>query len=67
MKKPTANQKKLLNEYKKTLSKTLFEISVGTLLGDASIQSQDGGKTYRLKFQQSENLHRDYLFHLHQQ
>lgn len=69
MKKPTANQKKLLNEYKKTLSlsESLFEISVGTLLGDASIQTQDGGKTYRLKFQQSENLHRDYLFHLHEQ
>lgn len=69
MKKPTANQKKLLNEYKKTLSlsESLFEISVGTLLGDASIQTQDGGKTYRLKFQQSEHLHRDYLFHLHEQ
>jgi len=69
MTKPTANQKKALREYKKTLSlsKTLFEISVGTLLGDASIQTQDGGKTYRLKFQQSENLHRDYLMSLHRE
>lgn len=68
MKKPTTNQKKLLQEYKKTLSlsKTLFEISVGLLLGDASLQTQDGGKIYRLKFQQSDNLHRDSLFHLHQ-
>ena len=67
MKKPTANQRKLLREYKNTFSfsKTLFEISVGTLLGDASIQTQDRGKTSRLKFQQSEKLHREYLLHLH--
>lgn len=77
MRKPTANQKKLLYEYKQTrstkltdslsLSKTLFDLSIGTLLGDASLQTQDGGKSYRLKFQQSDNLHRDYLFHLHEQ
>ena len=69
MRKPTANQRKLLNEYKQTLSlsKTLFDLSIGTLLGDASLQTQDGGKTYRLKFQQSDNLHREYLFHLHEQ
>lgn len=69
MQKPTANTKKLLHEYKKTLSlsQTLFDLSIGTLLGDASLQTQDGGKTYRLKFQQSEILHREYLFHLHGQ
>lgn len=61
MQKPTANQKKLLNEYKQilTLSKSLFDRSVGTLLGDARIQTQNQGKTYRLKFQQSNRLHRD--------
>lgn len=68
MKKPTANQRKLLQEYKKTLSLSsqLFDIGIGTLLGDASLQTQDGGKTFRLKYSQSEKKHRDYLFHLHQ-
>lgn len=69
MHKPTKNQKKLLYQYKQSLSlsKHLFQIGVGTLLGDASIQTQDGGKTYRLKYQQSNRLHRDYLFYLHTQ
>ena len=35
------------------------------LLGNVSLQTQDKGKTYRLKFQQSENLHREYIFHLY--
>lgn len=69
MNKPTATQRKLLNQYKQTisLSPLLFEISLGTLLGDVSIQTQNQGKSYRLKFQQSENLHGDYLHHLHDQ
>ncbi len=69
MHKPIGNQKKLLREYKQTLtlSETLFEISIGTLLGDASLQTQDGGQSYRLKFQQADRLHREYLIHLHQQ
>ena len=56
MKKTTANQRKLLQEYKKTLSLSsqLFDIGIGTLLGDASLQTQDGGKTFRLKYSQSE-------------
>lgn len=69
MKKPTANQKRFLIEYKQALclSNILFEISIGTLLGYASIQTQNQGKSYRLKFQQSNKLHRDYLHHLHDQ
>lgn len=43
----------------------MFEIAVGGLLGDISIQTQNQGKTSRLKFQQSDHLHRDSLFHLH--
>ena len=41
MQKPTSRQRKLLEEYKKTLflSNDLFEIGIGTLLGDASIQT----------------------------
>ena len=68
MEKPNFRQRKLVQEYKKTLSlsKNLFEIGIGTLLGDASLQTQDHGKTYRLKFSQSEKNHRDYLFHLHE-
>lgn len=67
MHKPTSTQRKLLREYKNTLSlsDTVFQVSIGTLLGHASLQTQDGGKTYRLKFQQSDKLHREYLFHLH--
>lgn len=69
MEKPTKHQRKLLKEYKNTLtlSEHLFELSVGVCLGDASIQTQDGGKTYRLKFSQSQNKHSEYLRHLHAQ
>ena len=47
MEKPKFRQKKLVQEYKKTLSlsKILFEIGIGTLLGDASLETQDQGKT----------------------
>jgi len=68
MQKPVATQRKLLLEYKKTLilSPLLFDVGVGTLLGDASIQTQDNGKTYRLKYSQAINLHSEYLNHLHE-
>lgn len=68
MKKPLPTQKKELKLYKNSLvlSQKQFDIAVGCLLGDASIQTQDQVKTYRLKFQQSDNLHREYLFHLHE-
>ena len=67
MKKPLPTERKNLQLYKQQwiLSQNLFEIAVGGLLGDISIQTQNGGKTYRLKFQQSNHLDRDYLFHLH--
>jgi len=47
------NSKKL-KDYKESLgklSKIQQEAAVGLMLGDASIQSQDGGKTYRMKFE----------------
>lgn len=75
MKKPTANQKNLLKKYKDTLclSKDLFSVCVGVLLyinkvdvSDASIQTQNNGKSFRLKFQQADKLHREYLFHLYE-
>lgn len=57
-----------LNAYKSQLSclnSKQMQIAVGVLLGDASIQSQNNGETYRLKFEQS-NKHKHYLFHLYE-
>lgn len=45
---------KLLNQYKESLgklSKVQWEAAVGLLLGDASLQTQNNGKTYRMKFE----------------
>jgi len=39
------------------------EAAVGLLLGDVSIQSQNQGKTYRLKFEWGD-VHKDYAFHI---
>lgn len=46
------------------LSKTQCEVLVGILLGDASLQTESNGRTYRLRLVQSEE-HKDYLFHLY--
>lgn len=54
----------MLNINSNLLSEKLFNIALGVILGDASIQTQNGGKTYRLKFYQGD-IHKDYLFHLH--
>lgn len=64
MEKPTSRERRLLQEYKKTLvlSPLLLEIGIGTLLGDASLQTQERGKTFRLA--QSKNKHRESIFHL---
>jgi LAGLIDADG DNA endonuclease family len=43
-----------LKEYKITvnnLSKEEWEILIGLMLGDASLQTQNNGKTYRMKFE----------------
>lgn len=40
------------------------EIIFGTLLGDSSLQTYTGGKTWRARFIQSDS-HKDYLFHLY--
>jgi LAGLIDADG DNA endonuclease family len=55
-----------LNIYKNslsTLTQKQKEISIGFLLGDVSIQTQNKGRTYRLKFEQGYN-HKDYIDHL---
>ena len=46
------------------LSDQQREVLVGLLLGDACLETQNGGKTYRLKIEQSEK-HQDYLQHLY--
>jgi LAGLIDADG DNA endonuclease family len=45
---------KLLKEYKSTLkylSKIQLETAIGLILGDVSLQSQNKGKTFRMKFE----------------
>jgi len=46
------------------LSDLQKEILPGILLGDAHLETQNSGKTFRLKFEQSSG-HKDYLFHLY--
>lgn len=41
------------------------EILVGILLGDASFQTENQGKTYRLRISQSDK-HKQYVFHLYE-
>lgn len=47
------------------LNKELREIICGLTLGDLHIQTQTGGRTFRLCFEQG-NMHKDYLFHLYE-
>ena len=45
---------KLVKEYKKKLielTEIQKEAAIGLMLGDASLQSQNKGKTYRMKFE----------------
>lgn len=45
---------KIMREYKKSLNKLndlQLQASVGLILGDASLNSQNNGKTYRMKFE----------------
>lgn len=58
---------KILKDYKKTLkslNQIQWETSIGLMLGDASIQTQNKGKTYRLKFEWSDK-NKAYLDHVY--
>ena len=58
---------KLFKEYKNSLislTKEQLEISIGLMLGDASLQTQNNGKTYRLKFEWG-NKNKAYLDHVY--
>jgi len=61
---PNSNKFK---EYKESLSKLSniqWEASVGLMLGDASLQTQNKGKTYRMKFEWG-NKHLPYIKHVY--
>ncbi|GIV08278.1 MAG: hypothetical protein KatS3mg020_0836 [Fimbriimonadales bacterium] len=47
------------------LTKTQRETLVGILLGDAHLETQNRGRTYRLKIEQS-NKHEAYVYHLYE-
>ena len=58
---------KLIKEYKKSLTSltTLqWEASIGLMLGDASLQTQNKGKTYRMKFEWGDKS-KPYLIHVY--
>lgn len=56
-----------LKEYKNglfQLTKEQREAAIGLMLGDASLQSQNKGKTYRLKFEWDDK-NKKYALHVH--
>lgn len=57
---------KAINEYKRhlRLTKEQREILIGLLLGDAHLETQNNGRTYRLKIEQSIS-HQAYVNHLY--
>ena len=58
---------KLVKEYKQSLTnlkKIQWEASIGLMLGDASLQTQNKGKNYRLKFEWSDKT-KSYLDHVY--
>lgn len=58
---------KIMRKDKKSLNKLndlQLQASVGLILGDASLNSQNNGKTYRMKFEWSNNI-LPYVIHVH--
>lgn len=58
---------KLLKQYKESLeklSKVQWEAAIGLILGDASLQTQNKGKTYRIKFEWGDK-NKVYLDHVY--
>ena len=57
----------LIKEYKKhltSLNTIQWEASIGLMLGDASLQTQNNGKTYRMKFEWGDKS-KPYLLHVY--
>lgn len=61
---PNSNLFKEYKAYLNSLSTVQWEASIGLMLGDASIQSQNKGKTYRMKFEWSEK-NKSYVDHVY--
>jgi len=62
------NSKKL-KQYKESLDKlsqVQWEAAIGLILGDGSLQTQNGGKTYRMKFEWGERskIYLDHVYNL---
>lgn len=62
------NSKKL-KQYKESLDKlsqVQWEAAIGLILGDGSLQTQNGGKTYRIKFEWGERskIYLDHVYNL---
>ena len=58
---------KLLKQYKESLGKLSGlqrEVAIGLMLGDASLQTQNNGKTYRMKFEWGDKS-KAYLDHVY--
>ena len=58
---------RLIKDYKNSLislSNLQLETSIGLMLGDASLQTQNKGKNYRLKFEWSDKT-KSYLDHVY--
>ncbi len=56
-----------VKEYKNSLfelTKVQWDAAIGLMLGDASLQSQNGGKTYRIKFEWGDR-NRIYALYVH--
>lgn len=61
---PNQSQPMLSSDDTQSLTPRQVSIAIGVLLGDCSIQSQNDGKTHRLKFEQSYD-HSEYIHHLY--
>jgi hypothetical protein len=61
---PNSNALKFYKSQLKDLTKIQNESVIGLLLGDVSLQSQNKGKTYRLKFEWGDK-NKEYAFHVY--
>jgi LAGLIDADG DNA endonuclease family len=61
---PNSNLVKAYKESLNNLSRIQFEASIGLMLGDASLQTQNKGKTYRMKFEWGDK-NKPYLDHVY--
>lgn len=61
---PNSNAMKKYKESLHSLSKAQYEASIGLMLGDASLQTQNKGKTFRLKFEWGDRS-KAYVNHVH--